>query len=208
MARAGRRDRGLLSKLDLMGKPIWVVRLYHEGKERQFGSFPNKTRAREFYEKAKLEQNEGRFFPERYQQGGYELVEAAVDRYLQTITTRKPKSQVEERYFGAWWKRYFQGRRLNAVTVQALEAARQALLKTVIAEGKDGLPDKLMTPQRVNRYMAWLRHVLNGLVREGKLPSNPVLKLKMYKEPKGKTRFLAIEEETILLKKLGPIHGP
>ena len=43
-----------------------------------------------------------------------------------------------------------------------------------------------MTPQRVNRYMAWLRHLLNGVVREGKLASNPVLKLTMYKEPKGK----------------------
>lgn len=36
------------------------------GRERQFGSFPTKTKAREFYEKAKLEQKEGRFFPERY----------------------------------------------------------------------------------------------------------------------------------------------
>jgi hypothetical protein len=42
--------------------------------------------------------------------------------------------------------------------------------------------------------MAWLRHVLNEVVREGKLPGNPVLKLKMNKEPKGKTRFLSMEE--------------
>ena len=208
MARAGRRDRGLLSKADATGKLVWYVRLYHEGRDRRFGSFPNKTKAREFYEKAKLEQKEGRFFPERYQQGGYDLVEAVIDRYLLTITTKKPKSQVEDRYFGEWWKRYFQGRRLNVVTVHALEDARQTLLKTVIAEGKNGAPGKLMTPQRVNRYMAWLRHVLNGVVREGKLPNNPVLKLKMYKEPKGKTRFLSMQEETILLAKLGPIFGP
>lgn len=208
MARKGRLDRGLMSKLDSAGKRVWFVRLYHEGRERRFGSFPNKTKAREFYEKAKLEQKEGRFFPERYQHGGYELVEAVVDRYLLTITTRKPKSQVEEQYFAQWWKRYFQGRRLNVVTVHALEDARQTLLKTVIVKGKNGAPNKLMTPQRVNRYMAWLRHVLNGVVREGKLPSNPVLKLKMYKEPKGKTRFLSVKEEAILLEKLGPIYGP
>lgn len=208
MARAGRKDRGLLSKPDSTGKPVWLVRLYHDGRERRFGSFPTKTKAREFYEKAKLEQKEGRFFPERYQHGGYELVDAVIDRYLLTITTKKPKSQVEDRYFGDWWKRYFQGRRLNTVTVQALEEARQTLLKTVIAEGKNGAPDKLMTPQRVNRYMAWLRHVLNGVVRDGKLPNNPVVKLKIYKEPKGKTRFLSMEDERILLDKLGPIYGP
>ena len=174
---------------------LWYVRLYHEGRERRFGSFPTKTKAREFYEKAKLEQADGRFFPERYQHGGYDLVEAVIDRYLLMIATKTPRGQVEQRYFGNWWAQYFRGQRLKAVTVPALEEARQALLKTV-------------TPQRVNRYMAWLRHVLNGVVREGKLPSNPALKLKMFKEPKGKTRFLSMEEERLVLDKLGPVYGP
>ena len=209
MARVGRKDRGLLSKPDSMGKAVWYVRLYHEGRERRFGSFPNKTRAREFYEKAKLEQKEGRFFPERYQRGGYELVEAAIDRYLLTITVKKPTTQLAERYFANWWKDYFTGKRLNAITVEALEEARQSLLATVVVESKiKGGADKLMTPQRVNRYVEWLRHVLNVVVREGKLASNPVLKLKAYKEPKGKTRFLSMKEEALLLDKLGPIHGP
>lgn len=208
MARAGRKDRGLLMKRDSTDKPLWYVRLYHQGRERRFGSFPNKTKAREFYEKAKLEQKEGRFFPERYQHGGYDLVEELIDHYLLSITAKKPKTQVAEQHFGHWWKQYFQGRRLNAITVQALEQGRQALLKTVAAQGKDGQTDRLLSPQRVNRYMAWLRHTLNMAVRDGKLSSNPVLKLRMYKEPKGKTRFLSVEEERILLEKLGPIYGP
>lgn len=74
MARAGRKDRGLLSKLDSTSKPVWFVQLYHEGQERRFGSLLNKTKTRDFFEKAKLEQKEDRFFPERYQHGGYELV--------------------------------------------------------------------------------------------------------------------------------------
>ena len=59
-------DRGLLKKLDAAGEPAWYVRLYYEGKERRFGSFSTKTAARDFYEKAKVEQKAGRFFPERY----------------------------------------------------------------------------------------------------------------------------------------------
>ena len=132
-----------------------------------------------------------------------------IDRYLLTLPTKKPMTQLAERYFAKWWKDYFTGKRLNAITVTALEEARQSLLATVVVEAKEtGEVDKLMTPQRVNRYMEWLRHVVNIAVREGKLASNPVLKLKMYKEPKGKTRFLSMEEETLLLNKLGPIHGP
>src|SRR5574337_715379 len=133
------------------------------------------------------------------------MFEAVIGRYL--LTTTAKKGQVEERYFADWWTRYFHGKRLSAVTVQALEEARQTLLKTVIAEGEHGEPDRYMTPQRVNRYMAWLRHVLNVVVLDGKLPSNPMRKLKMYREPKGKTRFLSLEEEKIVLDKLGPRHG-
>ena len=63
LARRGRRDRGLYSKIDSDGRVVWYVRLYDKGQNRRFGSFVNKTKAREFYEKAKLEQAEGRFFP-------------------------------------------------------------------------------------------------------------------------------------------------
>ena len=59
MARAGRKDRGLLSKDDSAGKVVWFVRLYYEGKEQRFGSFATKTQARDFYEKAKQEQKAG-----------------------------------------------------------------------------------------------------------------------------------------------------
>jgi hypothetical protein len=149
MARAGRKDRGLLSKKDSAGKLVWSVQLYHEGKERRFGSFTTKTQARDFYEKAKQEQKAWRFFPERYQHGGYELVEAMIDRYLLTIATKKPMTQVAERFFAQWWKGYFTSKRLNTITAGALEKARQSLLTTVVLEAKGkGEVDKLMTPQR------------------------------------------------------------
>ena len=209
MARAGRKDRGLLARKNSTGKPVWHVRLYHEGKERRFAAFKNKTQARDFYEKAKQEQKTGRFFPERYQHGGYDLVEAVIDRYLLTISTKKPTTQKAERFFAEWWKNYFKAKRLNAITVGVLEEARQSLLATVVLEAKEkGDTNTYMTPQRVNRYIAWLRHLLNVVVREGKLANNPVPKLTMYKEPKGKTRFLSMEDEKRLLEKLGPVHGP
>ena len=40
MARAGRKDRGLLSRVDEAGTKLWYVRLWHDGRERRFGSFP------------------------------------------------------------------------------------------------------------------------------------------------------------------------
>src|ERR1700704_5924962 len=101
MARLGRKDRGLLAKADSSGKVVWSVRLYHEEKERRFGSFKNKTEARDFYEKAKQEQKQGRFFPERYQHGGKELASGVIANYLTTLPTsgKKPTTIADEHYY-------------------------------------------------------------------------------------------------------------
>ncbi len=215
MARKGRQDRGLMQKTDSRGKTIWYVRLYHHGQERRFGSFASKTAARGFYEKAKLEQKEGRFFPERYQQRGYELVGTFIDRYLTMIGDKK--SQRDERRFGAWWKDRFKGQHLQAVTPATLEDARQVLLNERAAPlvRKQGRRSRNLKaihavsegaqkrqPTTVNRYFEWLRKVLNLAVRDGKLQTNPVSKLKLAKESKGKTRFLSPDEESKLMNAL------
>lgn len=187
MARKGRKDRGLLQKTDLTGRLVWYVRLYHDGKERRFGSFSTKTAAREFYEKSKREQKDGRFFPERYQQGGYAKLDEVLDGYLAAFTGR---SKRDEERFKKKWAAIFPGARLNALTPAALEEARARL-----AEGR--------TPQTVNRYMGFLRRVLNKAVRDGKLASNPVSRIKMFREPAGKTRFLSPEEERALCVAIG-----
>lgn len=192
MARPGRKDRGLLSRPDSTGKPVWYVRLYHEGKDRRFGSFPNKTKAREFYEKAKLEQKEGRFFPERYQHSGYASLEELIANHVAVSTV---KNQSAERHYGEWWTDRLKGKRLNAVTPVLIEEAQRDLL----AEG--------LAPQTALHYMKFLRHILNKAVRDGKVEKNPFARIKLPKPAAGKTRFLTVEEETALLDRLGFPYG-
>jgi integrase len=59
----------------------------------------------------------------------------------------------------------------------------------------------------VNHYLKFLRRVLNKAIRDGQLTTNPVSRLKMFRESAGKTRFLSPEEETALCQKLGAPHG-
>jgi len=193
MARAGRRDRGLLSKKDSTGKPVWYVRLYHEGRERRFGSFSTKTAARDFYEKAKQEQQQGRFFPERYQHGGYALAEEVIARHVAVSTV---KNQAAEKHYGVWWTARLRGKRLNAITPSLLEEAQRELL----AEG--------LAPQTGVHYLKFLRHILNKAVRDGKLDRNPFTSVEIVKVRNAKTRFLTPDEEARLLDKLGPIYSP
>jgi hypothetical protein len=152
VARQGRRDRGLYCKRDTAGRMLWYVRLYHEGRDRRFGSFPNKTKAREFYEKAKLEQAEGRFFPERYQKGGYAKLADVIDNHLATFTGRSKRD--EERY-KKMWVELFPGGRLNALTPTCLEQARA---KLVVGRSTG----------TVNHYFKFLRRVLNKAIRVAK----------------------------------------
>ena len=185
--------------------------------ETRFGSFPTKTAAREFYEKAKREQKEGIFFPERYRRGGAETIEALIDRHLIGFGGNT-KSQRDERRFGAWWKVRLKGFRLQSITPAILEDARQFLLteqppvrafktKQSIRNVKHPRTLRIATmrqPATVNRYFEWLRKVLNVAVRDGKLATNAVCRLKLAKESKGKTRFLSLEEEATLAIALGP----
>ncbi|MCH7615547.1 MAG: site-specific integrase [Nitrospinae bacterium] len=193
MARKGHQDRGLMSKTDTTGKLLWYVRLMHDGKDRRFGSFPTKTKARQFYEKAKKEQHENRFFPERYQHGGYELVQEAIDRYV--VSMQGTKSYRDHVYFAKWWGKQFAGKRLNAITVAGLESLREEMRAC-------------RSDARANRYLRWLRACLNVAIKHDKLTVNPVAKLKSLPEPETKTRLLTLEEEGKLMTAIGPTHAP
>ena len=192
MARAGRKDRGLLAKKDSTSKLVWYVRLYHEGRERRFGCFSTKTAARDFYEKAKQEQKTGRFFPERYQSGGYALIEELITAHVAVSTV---KNQSAEQHYGAWWIDRFKGKRLNGITPALLEEAQRDLQA-------DGLAS-----QTVLHYMKFLRHVLNRAVRDRKLERNPFAQVTLPKVTCGKTRFLTLKEEATLRERLGNPYG-
>lgn len=198
MARAGRKDRGLLSKPDATGKPVWYVRLYHEGRERRFGSFPNKTQARDFYEKAKQEQKSGRFFPERYQRGGYDLVEDMLSRYLATLprSGKTPSTIADERYYGAWWAKRLSGKRINQLTPDLLEQIKGELI------------EKNHAPQTILHYLKFLRHVLYATVGKSGVPENPFEKVKLKAIRAGRTRFLSPKEEALLHAAIGPAYAP
>src|SRR5262249_7265887 len=59
-----------------------------------------------------------------------------------------------------------------------------------------------VTPATVNREFAFLKHLFNVAIRDGKTERNPVAKLKMLREPSGRVRYLSDEEEQALIRKM------
>ncbi len=210
MARAGRKDRGLYSKRDASDKIVWYVRLYHEGKDRRFGSFRTKTEARDFYEKAKQEQKQGRFFPERYQQSASELIQTMLDDYL--ATTYGKRTVKWERQFAHWWGQWFKGQRTPALQPAAIEKARLDLAKGLryihekIGKQKTGkILEKVGTSRSnatINRYTDWLRHVLSWAVKQKRLRENPVLVIERKPEDEAPIYHYSPEQEAKLSEQL------
>ena len=193
MARKGRTDRGLLERTNAQGKPVWYVRLFHNGQERWFGSFPTKTQAREFYEKSKLEQTEERFFPERFHKCTIPLVKDWIQSYLTTLphSAKAKKTQKEEQRYGQWWIRQLAGKRLTQIRPADLDAVKHKLVSAGYA------------PETIKHYLKFLRHVLNLAIRDGHLEKNPFSQFTMPKTGHGLTRFLTPEEEHLLMEQLG-----
>lgn len=195
MARKGRQDRGLYVRTLRDGTDVWGVRLSVNGRMLRYSPFPTKSQARAFYEKAKTEQREGRFFPGQYQPKG-QLVQACIDRYLPTIHHKKTAK--EEAVFADWWSQWYANRALQDVTAEDLEAARLAL-----KQGEGARYGRPRTLARVNRYTQWLHQVFEHPVnqREG-LTRNPVEAIKKYPEKRPVRHSATPAQEQALIAHL------
>ena len=55
-------------------------------------------------------------------------------------------------------------------------------------------------PSTVNRELAFSKHLYDVAIRDGRTERNPVAKIRLLKEPSGRTRYLTNDEEAALMK--------
>jgi integrase len=96
--------------------------------------------------------------------------------------------------------------KLSEISPAVIASLRDKLLQTPATEGRHkGNPRSQVT---VNRYLATYRAMFNICVNElGWMTENPVKKVKFFKEPPGRTRFLEGDQIQRVLqaaKELGP----
>jgi len=131
------------------------------------------------------------------------LLADVIKEYLTAAEMAKRSFRNDKRYGKTWTERL--GRRtLEEITAADLEKIRVERLAGRLRRNDDDKDKKLhpVTPATVNREYAFLKHVFNIAIRDGKTERNPVAKLKMLREPSGRVRYLSDEEETALFEKL------
>ncbi len=137
------------------------------------------------------------------------LLADVIREYLVAAKVGKRSFRDDERYGKAWTER-LGGRSLEEVTPADLEKIRAERLASRRRRAKNDDKKKAPLPlaaATVNREYAFLKHVFNVAIRDGKTERNPVAKLKMLREPSGRVRYLSDEEEKALRGKFTSDEG-
>jgi integrase len=171
---------------------VYQVRIRVRGFPTQTKTFDKAANARLWAQQTESEIKNGLYF-KKHSSTKHTFAEM-IDRYVSTVMIRKIKSRkfyVNQLHQLEWWKSY-----LGAFLLSNVEAAQ-------IAEFRDKLiaPPNGKSVATGNRYLAALSHVYSIAFREwGWVDENPVRKVSRLKEPRGRTRFLDINEQRVLLE--------
>src|SRR5262245_20160624 len=141
--------------------------------------------------------------PLRQQRPTRVLLSDVICDYLSSVEGRKRSFKDDKRY-GEIWSKRFAGHTLDEVTPAELDKIRTDRLAASPAPASDKeRPRKAVSPATVNRgEFAFLKHVYNVAIRDGKTASNPVAKLRMLRESRRRVRYLSDEEEERLMRAL------
>jgi integrase len=120
---------------------------------------------------------------------------AFADTFLETYCRPNKRAPERDEISLVHLKAAFDGKGLNDVTAQDVEGYKAARRAEV-------------APGTINRELACLRTLLNKAVEWGKLESNPMAKVRRFKEPPSRERFLTKDEAGRLVDAAPPTLKP
>ena len=200
MARKGGVDRGICQR---KGRKGWWVRLYANGRQRWF-KCDTKSQAKALYGRLKAEIREGTYFPEKYAPKKDITLRAWLKRCLDGSTNR---NRINEARYNRRWSLWFGPRALSEITTDELRQLQRRLQLKMRPRPARALKTwrapRHWSDATINRHFAYLKHVYNLALKDGKVTRNPVAGVKLFPEV-SKTRFLSDEELTRLRGVMDP----
>lgn len=174
------------------GSPYWMIEFQFQGQTvRRSSGTTSKTKAKE------LEQQWRREIHDRLISGKRATLSfgEAIDRYYQTVLLPrgKPAARAKDLYILNRLRIHFGARTpLDRITSDAVAQYRDNLVR-----------ERGLKPSSANREISYLRAIINRAANDWNLSTAP-FRVRMFKEPPGRVRWLTPDEEERLLKESAP----
>lgn len=170
-------------------KEMWYIDYYVDGRRiRESMKAPNKRLAEQILSKRKVAVIEGKHLD--IKKRPKILFREMAELYYETYSLPHKKSYRRDARLIKHLNSFFGNTQLSAITSLMIERYKNLRLKKV-------------APATVNRELACLKHIYTKAMDWNKTRSNPTKKIKLYREPKGRVRFLDEKELPALLEACG-----
>jgi len=189
-----RNDRNLKSR---DGK--WYVDFTYRGKRiREFGGF-TKEQARNTLAKMRIDRLDEKL---GFRKPAIEPIsfEVFADEFLETYCKQNKRSWARDEFSLISLKKFFRGKILQSIGPEKVEKYKAARRKDHLK--RDG--DVLVSPATVNRELACLKTLFNKAVEWGKLETNPIRRVKKFKENNVREMILSAAEARRLIENASP----
>lgn len=174
------------------GKVSYRAQVRRKGAVPLTATFERKTDAKTWADDREAEIRQKKHFP--YAEAKKHTVADAIDRYLNEVLPRKPKSADQQTPQLTRWKKELGSVSLADLRPQIIAEARERIASDKVTK------DRVRSAGSTNRYLAALSHVLTVAMKEWEwIDNNPAFALSKYKEPPGRIRFLSEKERVRLL---------
>lgn len=175
------------------GKISYRARIELKGYKRLSATFASKTKAKLWKQQTEAAMREGRYF--KTIESRKHTLGDLVDRYIRDVLPTKAKSYKKQKAQLQWWKDQLGHRLLSDLTPALIGEHRDSLASQNTYRGTK------RSPATVVRYLAALSHALSTALKEwGWLEDSPMRKVTKPKEPRGRVRYLSLEERHALLE--------
>lgn len=183
------------------GAVSYQVQIRLKGYPPETETFNQLTHAKRWANQTEAAILEGRYF--KTTEAKRHTLADLIDRYIETVLPRKPKSTPQQKPQLKWWRDEIGYRLLADVTPSLLSECRDKLLTQPTHQSEQ------RAPATVVRFMAALSHAFTVAVNEWEwMTENPMKKVKKPKEPRGRVRFLSDDERAQLFKACAESKNP
>ena len=174
------------------GNVAYRVQVLCTGQSPATATFARKTDAQKWAADQETNIRQNRHF--KYAEAKKHTVGTAIDRYIETVLPRKPKSAYVQALQLIRWRDEIGDTKLADLHPPLITACRDRLAEEIVPGGKT------RSLGTVNRYLAAFSHVITVAMKEwGWIDHNPAHAVAKFKEAKGRTRYLSDEERSRLL---------